>query len=491
MAEAESRSQEEKLRFLTAAVDAALDGVALVDLSLRFAYVNQAFCRLVECTRAEEMIGRPVTDFAAEDDLRLAASYSEKKLREGRPEAFEMKVRARGGRIVPVEATVSPLRGESGGPRGFLVIVRDISERKQAETQILFKNALLETQMEASIDGILVVDSAGKMISFNGRFVEMWGIPEEVVASRSDERALQSVMDKLADPEAFLARVRHLYEHREEKSTDEIALRDGRTFDRYSAPVIGPDGIYYGRVWYFRDITERKQAEKALEATNRELESFVYTASHDLQTPLASIEGFAQLLAEDYSDRLDAEGRDYLWRVRDSVAAMKALLTDLLELSRVERTEEPKEDVEVGEVVAEALENLAGTISGAGAQIVVAESLPRVRASRRRLLQVFSNLVSNAVKFSREGESPRVAIRWERLRRAYRFLVSDNGIGIEDEFKETVFDVFTRLKRKDVPGTGVGLAIVKRIVEDHGGQVGVDSKPGQGSTFWFTLPDQQ
>ncbi|PKL63950.1 MAG: hypothetical protein CVV32_10985 [Methanomicrobiales archaeon HGW-Methanomicrobiales-3] len=148
--------------------------------------------------------------------------------------------------------------------REVLGIVRDITERKQAEEDLKFSNVLLATQQDVSIDGILVVDGSGKIISFNKRFIELWGIPPDVIASGSDERALQSVIDKLSDPEEFTSRVNYLYANRDEKSREEVGLKDGRVFDRYSAPMIGSDGMYYGRVWYFRDITERKAAEEAL-----------------------------------------------------------------------------------------------------------------------------------------------------------------------------------------------------------------------------------
>ncbi|HZC03882.1 MAG TPA: PAS domain-containing protein, partial [Gammaproteobacteria bacterium] len=141
---------------------------------------------------------------------------------------------------------------------------RSATEPVRTEETLRFQKALLEAQSEASIDGILVVSTEGKMISFNRRFVQMWGIPEEVIASRSDEAALQWALDKLVDPQEFLARVAYLYEHPGEESRDEIVLKDGRTFDRYSAPVRDKDGTYYGRVWYFRDVTERKQAEEKL-----------------------------------------------------------------------------------------------------------------------------------------------------------------------------------------------------------------------------------
>jgi len=139
--------------------------------------------------------------------------------------------------------------------------------RERAEEELVFNNIILRTQQESSIDGILVVDENGKILSFNQRLVELWGIPPDVIESRSDKRALQSVTDKLADPEGFIHKVKLLYESRHETSRDEIFLKDGRSFDRYSAPMLGAHGKYYGRVWYFRDITERKRVEEDLKQT--------------------------------------------------------------------------------------------------------------------------------------------------------------------------------------------------------------------------------
>lgn len=148
----------------------------------------------------------------------------------------------------------------------------DITERQRVEEALRFKNVLLAAQQEVSLDGILVVDAKGEMLSYNRRFADMWNIPPEVIGSRSDERALQSVLIMLSEPQHFLEKVNYLYEHREETSQDEIALKDGRTFDRYSSPLVGPDKEYYGRVWYFRDITERKRVEDQLRQAKEEWE---------------------------------------------------------------------------------------------------------------------------------------------------------------------------------------------------------------------------
>ncbi len=173
-------------------------------------------------------------------------------------------VRRSDGTIRYVHEVCENVKDETGRVVRSLGTVHDITELKQAEEELRFRNLLLSTQQEASIDGILVVDENSKIISFNRRFVEMWNIPAEVIESKSDQRALQAVLDMLAEPEQFIQKVSHLYEHRHETSRDEIALRDGRTLDRYSAPMVEPDDRYYGRVWYFRDITERQQREREL-----------------------------------------------------------------------------------------------------------------------------------------------------------------------------------------------------------------------------------
>jgi len=186
--------------------------------------------------------------------------------------------RRKDGSQFSADVVITALRERNGSLRGFAEVTRDITERKRTEEELRFRNLLLNTQQEASIDGILVVDEMGKMISFNQRFVEMWGIPPEVVESRSDELALQSVLEKLIGPDEFLMKVKYLYEHPHESSQDEIALRDGRTFDRYSAPMVGGDGKYYGRVWSFRDVSEHKKMVEALKESERGYRNLVETA---------------------------------------------------------------------------------------------------------------------------------------------------------------------------------------------------------------------
>jgi len=202
--------------------------------------------------------------FIAPGDLDLWDRYFVSARQHGEKQTCTLTLRRGDGSMFPARLDSIQISDSSDGTTTIRVAISDITEICRSEEEIKFKNVILSTQQETSLDGILAVDENGKILSFNRHFIELWGIPDDVIASRSDERALQSVFDTLADPDTFVARVTYLYDHKDEKSREEILLKDGRVLDRYSAPMLGPDRKYYGRVWYFRDITERKRAEEAL-----------------------------------------------------------------------------------------------------------------------------------------------------------------------------------------------------------------------------------
>ena len=234
-------------------------------------------------------------------------------------------------------------------------------------------------------------------------------------------------------------------------------------------------------------LAAREANEKLLHA-NQELDDFSYTVSHDLKEPLRGIEGLTKLLLDEYAEKLDDTGREYLRFVRDSGVRMRLLVDDLLRLARISRRRYPYETVDFNELVGEALETLRYTIQERRATVEVQPNLPHAACDRVRVAELFRNLVSNALKFS-NGKPPVVEIGYKERPSTHLFWVRDNGMGIRPEDRKRVFLIFQRVNTGDkVEGTGVGLTICKRIVEHHGGRIWVESEPGVGSRFCFTLP---
>ena len=245
------------------------------------------------------------------------------------------------------------------------------------------------------------------------------------------------------------------------------------------------------------DITERKRAEETavhqtgeLARSNAELEQFAYVASHDLQEPLRTVASYTELLARRYGDRLDEEARTYMRFAQEGALRMQHLIEALLAYSRAGTRGRDLVPTEAGIALEQALANLKFSVEESGADIVRGP-LPTVRADPMQLIELFQNLVGNAIKF-RGKQNPRVEIAARRRDSEWEILVADNGIGIEREHFDRIFQVFQRPHPPgDYPGTGVGLAICKRIVEHMGGRIWVESAPGKGSTFFFSMPDRE
>jgi light-regulated signal transduction histidine kinase (bacteriophytochrome) len=221
---------------------------------------------------------------------------------------------------------------------------------------------------------------------------------------------------------------------------------------------------------------------------NRELESFSYSVSHDLRAPLATIDGFSRLLSREYAEQLPEQGQHFLRLIHENAGTMQRLIDDLLAFSRSARQPLKKEEAALGEIVAQALEELRDSYAGRQVEIVVGD-LPLCRADPTLVKQVYVNLLSNAIKFTRPRAVARIEIGTEPCEGCVAYYVKDNGVGFDPEQAEHLFGVFQRLHSEDeYEGTGVGLAIVERIVKRHGGRVWADAAVDQGATFYFTLP---
>jgi len=274
----------------------------------------------------------------------------------------------------------------------------------------------------------------------------------------------------------------------------QVTSPDGASvIDAYDFPFTDVDGLPMILEMDI-DITERKRAEEERErllteiaAKNQELEAFVYTISHDLKAPLVSLDGFSSLLKRESQNQLGEQGQHYVERIRANVAHMNTLVTELLELSRIGRVVGPEEEIDVGALLREIEEGLVPKLEQEGVEFIVQQPLPAVRGDRGRIRQVFANLIESAVKFRSLERRLRIEVGCEEEGGFYRFHVGDNGIGILPQYQEQIFEPFRQLD-SGIEGVGMGLSLVKRIVEHHGGRVWVESELGKGSTFYFTIP---
>ncbi len=273
----------------------------------------------------------------------------------------------------------------------------------------------------------------------------------------------------------------------------EVTVPDGSVIDVYNFPFTDVDGSPMILEMDF-DITERKKAEKMLKLkleelarSNEELEQFAYVSSHDLQEPLKMITSYLQLLQRKYQGNLDKKADAYIYFAVEGASRMQNLIIDLLEYSRVTRSDKEFETTDSGLILNKVLFSLRLIIYENEAT-VSHDPLPEVIADSTQLAQVFQNLILNGITF-RSEEAPKIHISAERKANEWVFSVQDNGIGIDPQYSERIFEIFKRLHtREQYTGTGIGLAICKRIVERHGGRIWVESELGKGSTFYFTLP---
>jgi len=442
---------------------------------------------------ASEVIGQPITILMPREYLGTIGGIFERLKRGEEIQAYEtVRVRKDGQQIV-VSMTISPLKDEAGRIVGTSAIARDITEHKK--TEMRFYKAF-----NASPEPITIATlSDGRYIDVNESFVRVTGYQREEVIGRTSLEVKfwgrPEDRDKLIEILAKQGSVRDLEITFLTKSGEKRTGLD-------SAEVIEIAGQKC-ILAIFKDITvqkilekQRKRAEEALAQragelarSNAELEQFAYVASHDLQEPLRMVASYTQLLAKRYQDKLDADARDFIAYAVDGAVRMQKLIADLLNYSRVGTRGKPFEPVNCDAILERVLVSLKLAIEESGA-VVGHDPLPTVVGDDMQLGQLFQNLLANAIKF--RGESPPVIhVSAEHTGDEWNFSVRDNGIGFAPEYAERIFMIFQRLHSKaEYPGSGIGLAICKKIVERHGGRIWVKSEPGSGANFFFTIPDR-
>ncbi len=363
-----------------------------------------------------------------------------------------------------------------------------ITERKHAEEWIRNAEQDWRNSFNSLDDVMLIIDKDYNIEKINDKGLKLLGKSKEEVIGQKCYQVISGADSPSDDYPCMNSR-----ETKKVESFDLYEKRSGKYFSVTNSPVFDEQGEIIKFVDLWRDISERKRMEmereqfvKELEAKNAELERFTYTVSHDLKAPLLTIQGFATLLQDDLKQNESEKVESYLKYIAGGAKKMEHLLDDLLQLSRIGRMVNPPEDVPFGEIVREA--QIAVQLKTSGLEIVVADDLPAVHVDHLRIAEMLVNLISNSINYMGAQPHPKIEIGYRVDGEETVFFVRDNGIGIEESEHEKVFELFYRVDNRSNKGTGAGLAIVKRIVEVHGGHIWIESEAGIGCTVCFTLP---
>jgi PAS domain S-box-containing protein len=490
----ERRANDEKLRRFRLAMDSSADIIVLIDRArMRYIDVNATACRLLGYTR-DELLAMGPQDILPISRKDLERSYDALSADATLTGNIRSKYRRKDGSFLPFESTRQVLL--SGESRIIVAVSRDIRERMAADAALRESEERFRLTFELAASGIAHVSLDGHFLLVNQRLCEILGLEKDELIGLSVKDISHPDDRDVTDAERMRVRTGDIEAAHLEKR---YLRKDGAVVwvDLAIALARGGDGAPDYEIAIFDDITERKQAEAALnhaheelKRSNSELAQFAYVASHDLQEPLRMVSSYTQLLARRYGDKLDGDAREFMAFVVDGAARMKQLIEDLLAYSRVGTRGREFKPVATDAPLRRAILNLRSAIEESSAAVTF-DALPALEADEMQLAQLFQNLIGNALKF-RSASVPRIHIASKEKQYEWEFSVTDNGIGVEPQYFERIFKVFQRLHDKgEYPGTGIGLAICKKVVERHQGRIWVESKPGEGTTFLFTLPKKQ
>jgi PAS domain S-box-containing protein len=501
--------------FLAAIVDSSDDAIVSKDLNGVITSWNRGAERIFGYNSAE-VIGRPVTILIPPDHIDEEPKILERIRRGERVDHYETVRRRKNGSEVDVSLTVSPIKDLRGKIIGASKIARDITEKRRAEERLRQSEERFRVTLASIGDAVIATDNQGRVTFLNPVAEELTGWNhQQALGLRLDEifkivneltrRPVENPVGRVLRDGIVVGLANHTI----------LISKDGKEWpiDDSAAPIRGLNGVLAGVVLVFRDATKQRMAESnaqklvqlreeqarnlevmvsertaQLQQTVLDLEAFSSTISHDLRSPLRAMQGFAQAIAEDYGDKLDPLGRDYLERISNSAMRLDHLIRELLTFSRAGRSELSIEPIDFNKLLDEVLVTYPD-IQGSSAEITIKGPLHPVLGGHASLVQVVSNLLSNAVKFVDRGEKAKVRVWTEKHDSKVQLFIEDHGIGIPESLLSKIFDPFQRgHPQSGYEGTGMGLAIVRKAVERMNGTVGVRSREGTGSTFWIELP---
>ncbi|MBI1730448.1 PAS domain-containing protein [Candidatus Acetothermia bacterium] len=440
--------------------------------------------------RAVELLGsvKHFSEIIHFEDLERARVEMERAMRMGEASGFQLRGVTWDKETFPAEIRMRALDADQ-----VWIELHDMSdllemERKLWEAEARYRH-LIEDAIDTLDTGIVLLNKDRQIIWANQTIghlfnldrdemigVELHKILGQVRPNFIEEMTMPHVLE--ADNKSFVFALKHGEEE--------------RILEFRSTPI-ETEKYRGGRIDHYIDLTELKKLERelvektaGLEESNKKLEEFSHVVSHDLKQPLRTIQAFTQFIVDDYSEKLDAQGIDYLKSLQRSSARMKNLIDDLLKLASISTKRSPMEKIELCDVLAEVREDLGALLDGV--QLEISPNFPAITANRTRTMELFANLISNGVKYNDKAQK-RIVVEWEDRADEYIFRVGDNGIGIDMRYQDRIFELFERLNPVDDPeSTGAGLAITKRIVSEMGGKIWVDSEIGKGSIFSFSVP---
>jgi len=459
----------EKTVYLNSIMQSSPLAIAATDLDFVIKYYNPAAEKFFGY-KSGEVVGRRVPHI--HDALKVNPARFERAIDVVRREniyRYAVKVETESG-VRYLESHVSGIWDEKGELTGFVLMSSDVTDKMKAEEEVKalakFPDENPYPVLRISRDGVL--SYANKASS---PLLGLWGC-----------RISETV------PEHLRQLISQVLEAGDEREIELAA--DERFFSLMIVPVKEEGYVNI----YGRDISGKKQMEEKLikyavelERSNKELELFASLASHDLQEPLRAVSGFAQLLQKRYKDKLDRKAGEFISYIVEGADRMNQLIRDLLDYSRVTARGDPFVPVDCNNAIKAALANLRLAIEESRAAVIF-DPLPVVSADPGQIIRLFQNLIGNAIKY-RGDSGPAIQVSAKREGDEWVFSVADNGIGIEAQYYSRIFQIFQRLhKRDEYPGTGIGLAVCKKIIDRHGGRIWVESVPGKGSVFYFTIP---
>ncbi|HEX7616125.1 MAG TPA: PAS domain S-box protein [Thermoanaerobaculia bacterium] len=488
----------ETLRKLSRAVEQSPAAVVITDTKGDIEYVNPKFTQVTGFSSDEVLGTNPRILKSGELPPEVYRELWE-TITAGREWRGVFHNRKKNGESFWDLASISPIFDERRRITNFVSVNEDITEQKRTEEALRFQNLLLATLSEVAPDGILVVDANARIVRYNRQFTQIMGIREEQAVEGDDAPVLEAVMKQAADPAAFLARVRYLYAHPDETAQEEVAFKDGRTIERYSAPMASPDGHHYGRVWYFRDVTESRALAEQLRQTQK-MEAVGRLAggiAHDFNNLLTVITGYVELAAGRL--KTGEAARMDLSEIEKAAERATVLTRQLLAFSR-KQILQPRV-IDLNRVVSETDKMLRRVIGEHIALVTLpTEPLCSVKADTGQIEQVLLNLAVNARDAMPKGGTLTIEtceVDLDETYSAFHFdvpagryvllAVSDTGVGMDAKTVTRVFEPFFTTKEVG-KGTGLGLSTVWGIVKQSGGHVTVYSEPGMGTTFKIYLP---